>query len=63
MDDLFPVLVDGYPVKVGANVIPSAHGPLYVSVVPEPGTICPTCHEKTPSKGALYMRKWRKRKQ
>ncbi|KKM91475.1 hypothetical protein LCGC14_1228140 [marine sediment metagenome] len=35
---------------------------VYVSVVPEPGAICPTCHEKTPTKHALEMRKWRARK-
>lgn len=32
------------------------------SLLPEPGTVCPTCHEKTPTRGALYMRKWRARK-
>ncbi len=34
----------------------------YVSLVPEPGAICPTCGEKTPTKGALEMRKWRAKK-
>ena len=26
---------------------------------PEPGTVCPTCGEKTPSEAALKMREWR----
>ena len=49
----------------GANteaVLPS--GVQYISVVPEPGTICPTCGEKTPNKHALEVRAWRaKRKE
>ncbi len=27
--------------------------------VPQPGEVCPLCHEKTPNKHALYMRKRR----
>ncbi len=34
----------------------------YVSLVPEPGAVCPTCHEKTPNKHALEMRAWRKKR-
>ena len=34
----------------------------YVSMTPEPGTVCPTCGEKTPTKHALEMRKFRARK-
>ncbi len=30
-----------------------------VSVVPEPGTVCLACHEKTPNAHALEMRKFR----
>ena len=29
---------------------------------PEPGAVCPTCGEKKPSKAALYMREWRKKR-
>ena len=35
---------------------------LYVSMAPEPGAVCPSCGEKTPTKHALEMRKWRARK-
>ena len=31
------------------------------SLRPDPGTICPTCGEKTPNKNALWTRAWRKR--
>ena len=31
----------------------------HVPPKPEPGTICPTCGEKTPNEHALEMRRWR----
>ena len=34
----------------------------HVPAPPEPGTICPTCGEKTPNKHALEVRAWRARK-
>ncbi len=48
-------LVDATGGNVGEDI-------LYVSVVPEPGTICPACGEKTPNKHALEMRAWRKKR-
>ncbi len=30
--------------------------------VPQPGEVCPLCHEKTPNKHALEMRAWRARR-
>ena len=32
------------------------------SLRPEPGSICPTCGERTPKLDALRMRAWRKRR-
>ena len=34
----------------------------YASVVPEPGTVCPLCREKTPNEKALRMRAWREKR-
>ena len=30
---------------------------------PEPGTICPTCGNRTPNENALRQRAWRKRQE
>ena len=35
---------------------------LFSSIHVEPGEVCPTCGEKTPSERALKMREWRKGK-
>lgn len=34
--------------------------PPFQRPVPEPGTICPTCRNMTPTKAALHMREYRK---